>query len=396
MKVKPILGSLALLFAHALVATSPLDLIKINPIIAHVNVLQELKARFLPANTGASKTRAIEVPTVAHIKAVEKGAIVDHWAHAGGYAAQIKQHKKEYKKMIDQIIDREYQYGNQYYAFYHGQSRSFRVLQDFLKEIYALEKIAAPLKDFEFLRVRHKAEKALNQLSFIDKEEGASLGFHTWNDHRSDLIKNMICVNLALFGSMSNPGEYTFSYFKNSTSLDGLHVLESVIKDLFTDFGFDHAYIAELKAMHSLITTTEGNLFQIFIPKDKVDQYVYLSHSFGTPYRPVIVGSVFDPKRNRHTKISSVIDAYLKNPAVITDFDKLQARVLMSQDGILNPESGVKIFRYIAASDEAIQKYQQVVKEFASKVFSDSLRNRTLKNIKDTRLEKLLSFIGHR
>lgn len=377
-------------------AVTPIDLLFSKPVVAHINVVQELKEKFDFNRSAIPKKRATKVPTVEHMKAVENGGVTPMWAAYGeDYYKKLLNdfYKAQYKQLIDTVVEREYQFCNDYYVFYHGQSKAFRVLQDFLKELYAFINITAPYNRFEFLRISHLAASTFNQNSFIDAHEGADLGFVHWNDTSSEMIKNMICVNLALFGNLSFQSEQTFSYFKFSSSLAGLWVLDSITNQLFTDFGFNPAYIVKLKELAKQVDTAEGNLFQIFVPKNKVDQYVYLSHDYGTPYRAVIEPSVYDYAKQRHTKISSVLDQYIKDPMSIPNFDLMQARMLMSQDGILNPNSGVKIFRYITASDENILKYRKSVKDLAFTVFSDALKNKTFKNTQNTRFNTLLSYI---
>lgn len=236
----------------------------------------------------------------------------------------------------------------------------------------------------------HKAEKTFKAQEFIDKEEGWSLGTATWNDHRADLVKNMLCVNLSLFGGQT--GESTWNYFTFGFSISCSSV-DALMQELFSDFGFDKKYIAELCRINTSFSTPTGNLMQIFIPKDKVDDYVYLSQPFGTPVRNSIVDSIFDANKNRHTKISPILDAYYTGADPITTFDPLQARILLSQDCMLNPESGVKIFRYTKASEQEIKQYKQRVKELAQKVFAQALQTGAFKNISRTPLGYLLKYL---
>ena len=72
----------------------------------------------------------------------------------------------------------------------------------------------------------------------------------------------------------------------------------------------------------------EGNLLQIFIPKNKVDQCVYLARAFGTPYESVIAPAAYDYAKKRHTRIGPVLEKYINNPASIVDLDRLQGRRL--------------------------------------------------------------------
>lgn len=377
--VRYLLGLMAFLPANK--AQKP-----IVPLLGHIQVLQELKQQ-IQAKDNSKLTRTEQIPTKAHVAAVEAGGLEGVY---GSYKTRIAHDKANYKELYDKAIEREHELCGTHYVFYHGQNSVFRVFQDFLKELYTLVNIDAPLQEFEFLRMWHKAEKTFKSQEFIDKEEYWSLGSAYWNDHRSDHVKNMLCVNLSLLGGLT--GERTFDYFLGSTSIS-LARIDTLMQDLFDDFGLDRKYLLDLYAVNKAFVTPTGNLLQIFIPKEKVDDYVYLSHPFGTPHRTKIIDAIFDAKKVRHTKIAPILDAYYKGATPITIFDPLQARILLSQDCMLNPNSGVKIFRYTKASDAEIQKYKDQVKALANKVFADAFEKGTFKNIFNTPLHRLLKYV---
>lgn len=358
------------------------------PVLAHIQVLQELKQRIERAAKPVQNQKTDRIPTYAHVKAVEAGGLDAGWGSY--YKSRIIDDQKSQPEIVRKAIEREKELCSDYYVFYHGQNQVFRAFQDFLKELYTLVSIHAPLHEFEFLRMWHKAEKTFDTQEFIDKEEGWHPGTVSWNDHRSDLVKNMLCVNLSLLGGFT--GERTFDYFTGGCSIS-LSSIDGIMNELFNDFGFDKKYLSQIDTINKSFVTPTGNLMQIFIPKNKVDDYVYLSQPFGTPHRQKIVDDVFDDKKKRHTKISPILDAYYKGADPITIFDPLQARILLSQDCMLNPESGVKIFRYTKATDQEIQKYKDQVKAVAQRVFADAIEKGTFKNISNTCLGRLLKYL---
>ncbi len=380
--MKGYLASLLLLFAWADAKITS------APLVGHIQVLQELKQRIAADIKKVSVVRTEKIPTLAYLKAAPK-------LLTASQQLELATRQQLYKPLVGMIIQKEKELCDQYYVFYHGQKAIFRAFQDFLKELYSLVNINKPLPEFEFMRLWYEAEKELEVNSFIDNEEGANGAMHAWFDSRSDLMKNMMCVNLSLFGNMWWDGENSFYYFMNSHSA---YINDVLIKDLFTKllnhFGLDQKFVSDLVNLNYLIGTSEGNLMQVFVPKDKVDEYVYLSIWSGTPYRDKLDASIYDGVRQRHTKISPLLDQYIKDPSTMGDFDKFQARILLSQNCMLNPESGVKIFRYTTVQDNAMKEYKQAVKDLAATVFSDAVSSGTFKNIKNTKLEKLISYVG--
>ena len=93
-------------------------------------------------------------------------------------------------------------------------------------------------------------------------------------------------------------------------------------------------------------------LLQIFIPKDKTSSCVYSSHPGGQP----VSG------RLQCTDHQSLLrDLGLKSAPATRPNDSLQARIILDHNIMLNPASGVKIFRYttMAAEDEYRQQMEK-------------------------------------
>lgn len=396
-------------------ATSPSG----SELTKHIHVLQELKSYFLNKEKKVSFQKVVQTPTLAYIAAVKAGKIDPAF---GGFYGNGKHSSYDtinkdwqyYRTIVDTILAREKEYCNSYYVFYHGQKSIFRIFQDLLKEIYTFIHIHSSLNEFEFFRIWHEAEKTFNLQQFIDNEEKKLTNqnsyyqstydpyYHpplphyppNWNDTKPDMIKNMLCVNLSLFGNLTHLGESSFSYFKANSNCAAPDIKPLLIK-LFNHFGFNINYLDQLLALTTLITTQEGNLLQIFTPKNKVDDYVYVSQDYGTPIRYPIEHTIFDHAKSRHIKISPILDLYTKNPTLIREFDRLQARILLSQDGILNPDSGVKIFRYTTIPETNMVHYKKQLRELVSKMMSQWLETNANHSIASTPLERLMRYASH-
>lgn len=309
------------------------------------------------------KSSTTQTATDAYLK-VNKSLVDTTWAHD----------LKKYKSLIQTLIKQERAHSSTHFVFYHGQQGYLRLLQDFLKEMYQLFALKE-LRDFTFLRPWHNAEPSFEVNRFIDSCN--QKGY--WNDAEPDIMKKMMCVNLALFGNTTDFGECTWNYFINNTNIMPPD-LEKIFNDIFAYFDFNATYIQQLLNLENETKPAHGNLLQIFIPKDQVNKYVYLSKPYGIPYQEPIAPDVFDSDKKRHIAITPILEKYIKQPTSITNLDQLQARLLLSQDGILNPESGVKIFRHTAGPIPNEAQYKKKLKDMCIQIFKDWLANWSFKN----------------
>lgn len=367
-------------------------------LVGHVQVLQSLKERFELTAKKSKPQFTDQTPTNSYLNAVKQGYL-DSYYHgwsSSGYkdTAYTKICELNAECPVDNILKAEQDYGKDYYIFYHGQRSEFWLLQEFLKELYTLIKIHTPLTQFEFLRSWHSAAQTYEVNKFIDAYEPKlpkdySDGTAIWNDTTSDLIKNMLCVNLSIFGNLTHGGESSFQYFMNNSNASWASI-EGILGGIFDNFGFDKSYITQLSAQKTWLSHTNGILLQIFVPKNKVDQYVYLSKAWGTPQRQKF-DATWNPTKKRHMKVSTLLEKYIKEPHTMGNFDQLQARILLGRDCMLNPDSGVKIIKYSTESMQAISEYRSAIKLLAGQVFAKALEEKTFKGISQTPLHKLLS-----
>jgi len=305
------------------------------------------------------------------------------------YKTEIKNDWKN-SAIAKKCIEQEKKYNDSHYVFYHAQVGSLRILQDFLKELYTLLNIK-PLSDFEFIRPWYANEKTTDVNTFIDNEEKGS--HHGWYDHRSDLRNKLLSVNISLFGNHYNYGECTYDYFKSNLSI-GAPAVKSAIEKIFTRFNLNKNYVYDVLGIMKGEDEYKASLFQILIPKKIIDQCVYLSHAYGTPYRNNIVVSCFDKKKERHTKISTILEKCKKDPKSIEDLGTLQARILLGQDIVLNPESDIKLIRYVDGEQNSTSDYQEQLSELANTIVTESLEKNEMINADNTKLARLTHYIA--
>lgn len=336
--------------------------LKKETLLNHIFLMQELKqcAKNKQTKVLTEPKAGKLTPTQAYLSIPTlKQGIENKWPN------EIKQHKP----MIDTIMAREQELNDTHYVFYHGQNGSFRIFQDFLKEWYRLMHMKEELNEFDMLRLWEKAAPQADANGFLDKYNG------NIDNYRPEIQEVILSVNLSLFANLYDCSACTFRYFTDNYSMRPPNI-RTLVQQVFTEHGIDHKHIDALFKL--AVEENKANLLQIFIPKELVDQCTYLAIRGGKPNRNSIVGSCFDKTRGWHTKISPILDLYQSNPSALTpqELDLLQGRIVLSQDIMLNPDSGVKIFRYTPIDDTKVKSYQKEVETFAKKVFVEYLQKK--------------------
>ncbi len=310
-----------------------------------------------------------------------------------------KYNTKPYQKMIDAIIGREKEFKDDYYVFYHGMKNVWYVPQDLYTRLYFhFKKLPAHLlQSFVFLRFDGVSFSSVGVQDFLIKklkENGLV------NDH--DLTDVLFSVNLALFGSVGDDPECTWQYFMKARKK--IEPDAQTYEKILDMFGLPHKYIDELMKLTKLFDTEEQTIVQIFVPKDTVDQIGYVAWIRGNPAHQktmdMVLQSLKDKKfeksplamdyytalfkreQEKNPIFSNLLERvkagdftlnyflkfYRNYPELITDINRYQARLIFTPDVLLNPLSGVKIFRYSAVKADQLQKYQQKFDEVFKKI----------------------------
>lgn len=306
---------------------------------------------------------------------------------------------KPYQKMIDAIIGREIEYKDDYDVFYHGMNNLWYVPQDLYTRLYFhFKKLPVELlKSFVFLRFDGMLPSFVNVQDFLVKQLTTN---GLVNDH--ELTEMLIATNLALFGNVGNDPECTWQYFmKVRNKIEPDRKMYEKILDIF---GLSYTHIDELMQLTKLFNTPEQTIVQIFVPKNKVDEIGYLAWVRGNPAHKQTIDMVLQSLQSKKFEKSSVamdyytalfkkeqekspvfknllervqagdfklsyfLKFYRNYPELIQDINRYQARLIFTHDVLLNPLSGVKIFRYSAVKPEQLQKYQQKFDEVFKKI----------------------------
>ena len=343
--------------------------------------------------------------------------------------------------IIRQILIREKEYSGTHFVFYHGASIGQFVVFETIKALYKLFYPLTGLSEsFQTLRMPYAElfsqyktvrEFTENQLDFyteihdtpqskrdqlieqltgkkiknlkpneIRNAEKALEGKIDWN-----VPAQLLSVNLSLFGNIGEKtrSECTFDYFAADKRRKSAPSLSNIYKKVFKDLDISDSFIPTFEALAQSITGEMGVIYQIFIPKDKVNDLVYLARDYGKPYgSPEAMKKLF----SRYTKkekrlpefwkllennpeavlgkpmpVSNLLNKYINNPSSIININHLQARILMTNDEMLNPSSSTKIFVYTALTPEQKANFEQKLKSIARSAFDEFLKRNAMKNI---------------
>lgn len=329
-------------------------------ILIHIRLVQEIKQAELslarPVKPSMVSKSSKFTQTEAYLL-VNRAFVDATWGQA----------LNTYQPIIDQAMAREVELKDDYYVFYHAQQSYYRVLHDLMRETYQLLAMEPDFKDFRFLRAWFDGPEKVNVHEFLSMHE--SFLNTSWQYFDS---QQMLCANLALFGNSSAAYECTFFYFVNNANIMPPS-LYGCLQSFIDIFKFDQKFTNDLMDLANTVATQEGLLYQIFIPKNQVDQYAYLSYVGTAPWNKPINASYFDATKNRHIALSPILEQYCNDPFSIPEIDSIQARILLSQDLLLNPRSGIKVYRYTTLDGEQDKVYELKLKNVLNEMVTQWL-----------------------
>jgi len=307
-----------------------------------------------------------------------------------------------FKAIVQPILAKERQYAMDY-VFYHAHDANLGLLFDLYQEIenffanaiqmYGSENKPSLLGNKLILRNLVYGKGATNYtnatqfIKYWDKKRP------DWSDHNSDIKKEIISVNLALFGNVGNSGEHTFDYFVQDVS--AFTSSDDLLNTLFKQWGFNAKYKKDLSILYeNFMPGNTGHLLQFFIPAALVNQYIYISFAGGIRFE--LSGT--------YTSAQKVLQAYrngLLNPAqlnIAKSFDDLQARLLMIPS-LFDPANGIKMFRYTTAGleEEFGADYRKALRFIVAQMMIDLLLSKqdSIRNGSDPVYKAMLDAINN-
>lgn len=258
-------------------------------------------------------------------------------------------------------------------ALYHGQNSLLLIIPDFLNRLYEHKYGKKVPRDFFMLRYWPFGSKHTNVQTFLDSHNGQI------NDHLEEIFAQILSVNFAYFGNLHNSGSATFRYVLDNQSAfcRDTSFIHNILETIFTTEKLSTQYIDDLIKLVQEYAPALGNTYQIYLKPEAADKYLYLCCPGGMPHGAIYdtAGKIvaehdFDATKGRYTKCSGVLKQYYTHPESIQHLDSLQGRLLLSRDCMLNPESGVKIFRYTSLTPEKEKEYQTKLDALCNKIFN--------------------------
>ncbi|MCH9634039.1 MAG: hypothetical protein S4CHLAM7_07770 [Chlamydiae bacterium] len=253
------------------------------------------------------------------------------------------------RKLINEVLKNEELYSHDYYIFYHASSNAL-FYQELLSYLFKSLK-NVQVDDFIWLRVPSDTYFE-NTTDFFSQESGQV------DDSKPLNRKNLLSVNLSLFGNSKNLDSCTLAFWLLNHLVYKKVDSEEVIREILDYFQLPDDSLEEL--INLAKTFSEASLIQIFIPKPQrnvLDQQLYFAHDGGALSEHQ---ALFDP--------CQLLDLYVSDIKSVPNLDNLEARLLLNNKLLLNPDSGVLIKRYDAnLSENQIDRLKKEIQQILEK-----------------------------
>jgi len=316
-----------------------------------------------------------------------------------------------YMNVISQMLANEGRYRDTHWAFYHGSPGKWRVAQDlFTKLYYHFNKTEAKSDEFAFLRFENESGPHVQEFLLEQLKTNGLV------DDTGDVKAFLLSTNLSIFGNSHSNGESSWRYFvlPKSHELPDPETYENMMKK----FGLTTKYVIELMNLEKIFHTKEQSMIQVFVPKNVVDEIGYLSWMRGIPAHEEIINWVRTNLKNKVFKgkagkpgrtwaamaltdkfkkeqdrnpifrdlVQSIeegdysLDSYLKiycnKPSELPNLDYAQARLIFTPEILLNPESGIKIYRFNTVPHAKMKEYNKRLDQIVQKIIAEGVVNK--------------------
>ncbi|HEV2601500.1 MAG TPA: ankyrin repeat domain-containing protein [Candidatus Babeliales bacterium] len=315
----------------------------------------------------------------------------------------------QYEKMLEEMLYNEELYKDDYFVFYHAQQQENRVLVEFVRNLYAFIYKKPLREDFEYFRFWVDGSDYKDINSYLDSfgiPNPFSVGGRTLNDLSPAIRAVLLSVNPILFNNFDNEGSCTWDYFLRNRSLENF--IKVALEKFFRTYGLQEKFIEQLLAINEQFPAPTGDLLQIFVPKELVNDCAYICHVYGIPQKEYIVDiagkslglSDYDSVRQRYIKCSVILELMQTQADRIKDIQSIQVRLFISKYGpFLNPDMGVKIIRFSSLDQKQLQNYKAAVKGVTERMVaahSGAIMRKVQQEVFGMQLGKLYSNIHQR
>ncbi|MCK4517407.1 hypothetical protein KAT92_01415, partial [Candidatus Babeliales bacterium] len=272
--------------------------------------------------------------------------------------------RPDWQAIVEKALTQEDTLKEEFYVFYHGQKWQFRIVQDLLRKLSIRLRgySQGDFSEFCYLRVPGGIFEDSNLKIMSDLFKQGEVMGESVDEDKPWFADRLLSVNLSLFGGGFSSCLAWYYFTENDTCFGYGSNIKKLLGDVFACFSIAleetllEKYLNELLSLNETIKTKEGNLFQIFITKGEVNKYMYLSCILNShdADKIKIVDKAFD--------VSRLINSYFYRPVSevrFNDLDYFQGRILLNNYFMLNPRSGVKIFRYTTVNQKDVEKYEE-------------------------------------
>lgn len=308
-------------------------------------------------------------------------------------------------EMVQQMNARAHEHWDTHYDFYHAQTPSLRINQDAYKAFYEFFALKAKIKNFTFLRCQDPVFSDIDTAENFIKKQFAEKGII--DDNKVNFF--LLSANLSPFGNTGIPGESTYNFYATGTGIMDPARQAGFLAGIFKTFGLDEKFIPRLQELGASIDTPTGSFFQIFIPKGMADKIGYLSWRLGIPLNEEKLQEIFgkagiftryadlqqkvdeiqaasargekiysdalnDMLKSMTTgkyRLSTFLDSYRTNPTKVMNY--VQARLVFTNNELLNPDSGIIIYRYEDVLAGKMQEYREKLARLIDEILIDWL-----------------------
>jgi hypothetical protein len=269
------------------------------------------------------------------------------------------------ENLINAAIEKEKEYiAKNCIIFYHGQMREFLLMQDLLVGLFRLIH-KKTINNFVYLRT---PDKDFDQFHTVQQFLAAHGYSNVWDVQDPDR-KVLLSVNAWLFGNSRELGWSSLYYFLasyNFYKFDFTELFTNVFR-FFNISDYYEKYKDSLTHLNELLSTQEkqktGLLLQICIPKTLVDTITYRSQDAGIPYYHQHDPFAMSP--------IDEITLFKDSNKVPSNLDEAQYRILLDKQLMLNPDSGIKIFRYCNYKTSPMKQYEKGIQDLFTQLAND-------------------------
>lgn len=310
-------------------------------------------------------------PTEHHLKHFNPQESDSYYNSVSYLLDTLSTYQKEpmLQAMVIEVIEKEKELHQKYYTFIHGQRLHylfFEQLHTFLCQ--KLNKVH--IDNFLFLHIKH-IKQTPEDLKKEKQQRKAILkdGRKTNNDR-----KKLLFVNRAFFGNLTNLGSCSANYISNNNNVGNIDL---TLKKIFSINNLKELYSKykiELKSLYKKFNELSkyGACILIAVPKESAQKQIYTAFPGGYK-RTIWLKDIFGLSWRWTNDVKYLFDLLHTNPSKIGDIDQIEFCIPMTADtyGGLNPESGIKMFPFIATDSQKLADYYQEQHELFERIKKD-------------------------